>query len=339
MENNSYLNMIKMESAEVLEVIEKKHKTPRKLPRFFEEPDMKGISVDYTDLILKYKKLEQNTNNADDQLMYRNMRIASERMPKGIAVQDSFEEFVNASAYFLDRSTLISDIHNNDRINTYIFDFPTGWGKSLNMSMIYCYFNKPLIEEDTIKLFEGGNTGLFKYMKLRVMLPKGIRFEQPVLLLKFQELLNTDLYISLDRFIKELKDFIILKFEYQFRGIYFQKGKKESLADCSIYNLIPTMCDLILLKYKTKPYILIDNLNYVYQSIYKSDSCLRVELLGALDKIIINLYEPIRYKKLINNGENIEAYFNKISAHSRILITSNSRDTDLSSTLVLILTM
>ena len=74
-----------------------------------------------------------------------------EWMPLPIGVEN-FEEIINKNYYYIDKTLLIKDLIDlKSKVN--LFTRPRRFGKTLNMSMLRCFFEKS--EEDRLHLFAG----------------------------------------------------------------------------------------------------------------------------------------------------------------------------------------
>lgn len=70
-------------------------------------------------------------------------------LPIGV---ENFEEIINKNYYYIDKTLLIKDLIDlKSKVN--LFTRPRRFGKTLNMSMLRCFFEKS--EEDRLHLFAG----------------------------------------------------------------------------------------------------------------------------------------------------------------------------------------
>ena len=65
---------------------------------------------------------------------------------------ESFEEIRSAGLYYVDKTELLYDLLGGSRSKVTLFTRPRRFGKTLNMSMMECFFD---ITRDSRELFEG----------------------------------------------------------------------------------------------------------------------------------------------------------------------------------------
>ena len=75
--------------------------------------------------------------------------MSKPRMPLG---NDIFEMLRNDGSYYIDKTMLISELVGNKENKVTLFTRPRRFGKTLNMSMLDCFFD---ITKDSKKLFDG----------------------------------------------------------------------------------------------------------------------------------------------------------------------------------------
>ncbi len=78
--------------------------------------------------------MKKKSQKSDERWRFMETR----QLPIGI---DNFKEIVNGKYYYVDKTGLISDLLGNmGKVN--LFTRPRRFGKSLNMSMLKCFFLK-----------------------------------------------------------------------------------------------------------------------------------------------------------------------------------------------------
>ena len=181
---------------------------------------------------------------------------------------DSFREIREDGYYFVDKSELISDIVDR-RSKVYLFTRPRRFGKTLNLSMIDCFFNLKYEGNswfDGLKVME--HPDAVARMNSRPVIRidmKGVRTKDYDLFLSRLSLIISDLYLSFDH----LSDDGDLKPQLLDR---FEKGKNQRLTESELQDSIRLLCTLLKARHGVAPIVLIDEYDYPINDSFGKDS-------------------------------------------------------------------
>ncbi|KAL6589735.1 hypothetical protein U3516DRAFT_652619 [Neocallimastix sp. 'constans'] len=196
-------------------------------------------------------------------------------MQKEIYTGEEFQYASNKNCYLIDKTKMISKLINRKGIIAYLITRPRRFGKSLNLSMIKEFFEKPINEkenEDKKFVFDG-----LEVSKDR----KNMRHfhKYPVIFLNFKGNKRKEDNRSIINF---LKTEISSVFNYYKKRIDFNKlsrdqqeewNKIEQMSDGVILqNTIKFLCTCLKEFYKRRCIILIDEYDKIFSEKLKSES-------------------------------------------------------------------
>ncbi|KAL6592775.1 hypothetical protein U3516DRAFT_609969, partial [Neocallimastix sp. 'constans'] len=196
-------------------------------------------------------------------------------MQKEIYTGEDFQYASNKNYYLIDKTKMISKLINRKGIIAYLITRPRRFGKSLNLSMIKEFFEKPINEkenEDKKFVFDG-----LEVSKDR----KNMRHfhKYPVIFLNFKGNKSKEDGSSIINFLKtEISSvFIYYKNRIDFNKLSsYQKeewNKIEQMSDGVILqNTIKFLCTCLKEFYKRRCIILIDEYDKIFSEKLKSES-------------------------------------------------------------------
>ncbi|KAL6588859.1 hypothetical protein U3516DRAFT_819885 [Neocallimastix sp. 'constans'] len=196
-------------------------------------------------------------------------------MQKEIYTGEEFQYASNKNFYLIDKTKMISKLINHEGIIAYLITRPRRFGKSLNLSMIKEFFEKPINEkenEDKKFVFDG-----LEVSKDR----KNMRHfhKYPVIFLNFKGNKSKEDGSSIINFLKtEISSvFIYYKNRIDFNKLssYQQEewNKIEQMSDGVILqNTIKFLCTCLKEFYKRRCIILIDEYDKIFSEKLKSES-------------------------------------------------------------------
>ncbi|KAG4085993.1 hypothetical protein H8356DRAFT_1282478 [Neocallimastix lanati (nom. inval.)] len=197
-------------------------------------------------------------------------------MQKIIYTGEKFQDASNENCYLIDKTKMISKLINRKGTIAYLITRPRRFGKSLNLSMIKDFFEKPINEkenEDKKFVFDG-----LEVSKDR----KNMRHfhKYPVIYLNFKS--NNNKEDDNSSIINFLKKEISSVFIYYKKRIDFNKlssyqqeewNKIEQMSDGVILqNTIKFLCKCLKEFYKRRCIILIDEYDKIFSEKLKSES-------------------------------------------------------------------
>ncbi|KAL6589857.1 hypothetical protein U3516DRAFT_835987 [Neocallimastix sp. 'constans'] len=203
-------------------------------------------------------------------------KIKEKEMQKEIYTGEKFQYASNENCYLIDKTKMISKLINRKGINAYLITRPRRFGKSLNLSMIKDFFEKPINEkenEDKKFVFDG-----LEVSKDR----KNMRHfhKYPVIYLNFKS--NNNKEDDNSSIINFLKKEISSVFNYYKKRIDFNKlsrdqqeewNKIEQKSDGVILqSTIKFLCTCLKEFYKRNCIILIDEYDKIFSEKLKSES-------------------------------------------------------------------
>ncbi|KAG4082644.1 hypothetical protein H8356DRAFT_1319294 [Neocallimastix lanati (nom. inval.)] len=202
-------------------------------------------------------------------------KIKEKEMQKEIYTGEKFQYASNENCYLIDKTKMISKLINRKGINAYLITRPRRFGKSLNLSMIKDFFEKPINEkenEDKKFVFDG-----LEVSKDR----KNMRHfhKYPVIYLNFKS--NNNKEDDNSSIINFLKKEISSVFNYYKKRIDFNKlsrdqqeewNKIEQKSDGVILqSTIKFLCTCLKEFYKRNCIILIDEYDKIFSEKLKSE--------------------------------------------------------------------
>ncbi|KAG4081760.1 hypothetical protein H8356DRAFT_1284806 [Neocallimastix lanati (nom. inval.)] len=202
-------------------------------------------------------------------------KIKEKEMQKEIYTGEEFQYASNKNFYLIDKTKMISKLINHEGIIAYLITRPRRFGKSLNLSMIKEFFEKPINEkenEDKKFVFDG-----LEVSKNR----KNMRHfhKYPVIFLNFKGNKSKEDGSSIINFLKtEISSvFIYYKNRIDFNKLssYQQEewNKIEQMSDGVILqNTIKFLCTCLKEFYKRRCIILIDEYDKIFSEKLKSES-------------------------------------------------------------------
>ncbi|KAG4082902.1 hypothetical protein H8356DRAFT_1284179 [Neocallimastix lanati (nom. inval.)] len=227
-------------------------------------------------LIIPKKNLKSNNNKND--IIYIIIK-----MQKKIYTGEEFQYASNKNFYLIDKTKMISKIINHEEIIAYLITQPRRFGKSLNLSMIKEFFEKPINEienEDKKFVFDG-----LEVSKDR----KNMRhfYKYPVIYLNFKGIQGNN--------FEEIKNFLIDIISTLFKNmrnkIEFEKLDDLDKRDWNeienknknniklLINSLSFMCSCLRKFYKRRYIILIDEYDQV--------------LINSIKKKVFDIVQPI----------------------------------------------
>lgn len=167
---------------------------------------------------------------------------------------DSFREIREDGYYFVDKSELVSDIVEQ-RSKVYLFTRPRRFGKTLNLSMIDCFFNLKYKDNawfDGLKVME--HPDAVARMNSRPVIRidmKDLRLDDYDGFLSGLGLKISDLYLSFDHLNddRDLKPQLLDRFE---------RGKNQKLTESELQHSIRLLCTMLKAHHGVAPIVLID---------------------------------------------------------------------------------
>ncbi|KAL6589730.1 hypothetical protein U3516DRAFT_613535 [Neocallimastix sp. 'constans'] len=166
-------------------------------------------------------------------------KIKEKEMQKEIYTGEKFQYASNENCYLIDKTKMISKLINRKGINAYLITRPRRFGKSLNLSMIKDFFEKPINEkenEDKKFVFDG-----LEVSKDR----KNMRHfhKYPVIYLNFKS--NNNKEDDNSSIINFLKKEISSVFNYYKKRIDFNKLSRDQQEE---WNKIEQKSDGVILQ-------------------------------------------------------------------------------------------
>lgn len=194
------------------------------------------------------------------------------KIPVGV---DGFEKVITNDFYFIDKTELIRDLlHNWGEVN--LFTRPRRFGKSLNMSMLQCFFE---IGRDE-SLFDGlriskekelceAYMGKFPVIFLTLKSVDGRNYEMASAALRNlvgNEALRFDFLLKSDRLSEKEKDMYV-----QLTKIDFEHHAVFSMSDAVVMESLKTLSMLLYKHYNQKVIILIDEYDVPLDKAFQND--------------------------------------------------------------------
>jgi len=169
-----------------------------------------------------------------------------------------FKELIESNCYYVDKSMFIHELLNNNPRSVTIIPRPRRFGKTLNMTMLKYFFEKPLDGSSNAHLFEG--LAITQYPE--IMEKQG---KYPVIFITFKGIKSP----TWDECYKELRTAVSVEFKHHAyilqNEMVSDADKKiiidiiEKKADIHDYKYALALLSTVLYKvYGTKPIILID---------------------------------------------------------------------------------
>ncbi|KAL6593584.1 hypothetical protein U3516DRAFT_834195 [Neocallimastix sp. 'constans'] len=204
-------------------------------------------------------------------------KTKEKEMQKKAYTGEEFQDALNKNFYLIDKTKMISTLINSEN-NAYLITRPRRFGKSINLSMIKEFFEKPINEkenEDKKFVFDG-----LEVSKDR----KNMRHfhKYPVIYLNFMGNNNSEDSSSIINFLKtEISSvFIYYKSRIDFNKLseiqQEEWNKIEQKSDGVILqNTIKFLCTCLKEFYKRRCIILIDEYDKIFSEKLKSKSMLK----------------------------------------------------------------
>lgn len=184
-----------------------------------------------------------------------------------IGIQD-FREIRNDGYYYVDKSELIADIVSK-RAKAYLFTRPRRFGKSLNLSMIDCFFN---LQYEGNRWFDG-----LRIMEHRDAVALMNRY--PVIRLDMKDLPVDDYTLFMDKFSVRLAE-LIKRFVYlrsSDRLIdedrdFVSRAISRRLSSGEMQDSVRILCSLLTEYHGVRPVVLIDEYDNPINNAYDRDT-------------------------------------------------------------------
>ena len=237
-----------------------------------------------------------------------------------------FKEIRLQDSYYIDKSLLIKDVlHEKKKV--ILLPRPRRFGKTLNMSMLRCFFDRENAAENK-KLFEG------------LQIEQEPEFEEqglyPVIFISFKDIKTNTFELALDK-IRDLIGSEFLKYKFLLQSEALDEIEKDQLnqlihfkaSRSQLESALKRLCKNLFDHFKQKPIVLIDEydtpIHASYTKRYYEEMISFMSMfLGATLKDNEYLHKCILTGTLRISKESIFTGLNNISIHS--LLSAKFKD-------------